>query len=84
MAGQDISAAYGSPVTTVADLDQLDEAEMVEGYRDGYRGDPEPQGNRSRSYWHGWRNGAVDGKHRDLDPAQMVLVRAVLSKDREA
>lgn len=68
---------YGQPVTTIADLDQLDSDEMYEGYRDGRAGEPEPGGNRSRAYWHGWRNGAVDGGHREKDEAQAVLAAAV-------
>jgi hypothetical protein len=68
---------YGWPVTTIADLDQLDPDEMVEGFRDGFAGEPEPQGNRSRAYWHGWRNGAVDGRHREKDEAQAILAAAV-------
>ena len=72
------------PVTTLEDLRSLDQAEMVEGYRDGFRGEPEPGNNRSRSYWHGWRNGAVDGKHRDGDWAQYELARAVVASQQGA
>lgn len=70
------------PVETVADLDTLDSGEMVEGYFDGFHGDPEPGNNRSRSYWHGWRNGAVDGKHREMDDAQRRLAHAVVNDPR--
>lgn len=70
------------PVTTVADLATLDEAEMLEGYLDGFKGEPEPGGNRSRSYWHGWRNGAVDGHHRKSDLAQQMLADAVVRERR--
>ena len=48
------------PVTTVAELVTLDDDEMVEGYLDGRKGDPEPGDNRSKSYWHGWRSGNAD------------------------
>lgn len=68
---------YGKPVTTIAELDQLDSDEMYQGYRDGRDGDPEPRGNRTRAYWHGWRNGAVDGGHREKDAAQAMLAAAV-------
>lgn len=67
-----------APVTTLDDLATLDEAEMLEGYWDGFKGAPEPGNNRSRSYWHGWRNGAVDGRHRQGDAAQAELARAVV------
>ena len=70
------------PVTTVADLETLDDDEMIEGYRDGKAGEPEPGDNRSRSYWHGWRNGAVDGGHREIDAAQRELAAAIAADNR--
>lgn len=69
---------YGAAITTVAELDTLDGDEMLEGYRDGRAGEPEPRGNRSRAYWHGWRNGAVDGGYREKDHAQALLAAAVV------
>lgn len=68
---------HGAPITTIAELDTLDGDEMYEGFRDGFAGEPEPGGNRSRAYWHGWRNGAVDGGHRQKDAAQAILAAAV-------
>ncbi len=62
-----------TPVTTAADLLALDTSEVLEGYCDGFKGEPEPGNNRSLSYWHGWRNGAVDGGHREPDAAQAEL-----------
>jgi len=56
---------------------------MVEGYLDGFNGEPEPQGNRSRAYWHGWCNGAVDGKHREPDEAQRILASKVVGRSGE-
>lgn len=41
---------------TLADTDR----EMLEGYWDGLRGEPEPGANRSHSYRHGWKNGRDD------------------------
>jgi hypothetical protein len=67
------------PVTTLADLDALDREEVDEGYFDGLTGEPEPGDNRSPSYWHGWRNGALDGGHRKKDEAQAMLARAYLA-----
>ena len=61
------------PVRTASDLDTLDVDEIVEGYRDGRRGEPEPKGNRSRSYWHGWRNGMTDSGRRPIDKHQREL-----------
>jgi hypothetical protein len=63
-----------APVTTFAELKTLDGDEIAEGYRDGMAGDPEPGGNRSKSYWHGWRNGRVDGKHAQPDAAMIELI----------
>ena len=63
----------GAPVTTIVELDALDSDEMLDGYRDGRAGEPEPGGNRSRSYWHGWRNRTVGGGHRLKDNAQAAL-----------
>lgn len=41
------------------------EKEMVEGYLDGFRLDnPEPSGNRSLSYHHGFMNGRADITHK--------------------
>lgn len=70
------------PVTTLADLDALDGDEVVEGYFDGRAGWPEPGNNRSRSYWHGWRNGASDANLRPIDAAQRELVRVTLARQR--
>jgi ribosome modulation factor len=69
-------------VSTLADLDTLDETEMLEGYRDGLANEPEPGGNRSRSYWHGWRNGMADRGLRPVDEAQRDLAREYLARSR--
>lgn len=70
------------PVTTLEDLDSLDSDEIVEGYWSGREGWPEPGDNRSRSYWHGWRNGASDFKHREIDGAQRELARVCVARSR--
>ena len=36
------------------------EEELREGYRDGFADEPEPGGNRSDWYRHGWLNGRDD------------------------
>lgn len=63
------------PVTDPADLDALDEDEIVAGYRSAARDDPEPGGNHSRAFWHGWRNGMSDRGFREPDTAQRELAR---------
>ena len=54
------------PVISVMDLARLDDAEVQEGYVDGRAGGV-CGGNRSRSYWHGWRCGSLDGQQREKD-----------------
>jgi hypothetical protein len=70
------------PITDPGALPELDPEELMEGYRDGLAGDVEPGDNRSLSYWHGWRNGAVDGGHREKDEAQAILAKAVVGRWR--
>lgn len=63
-----------TPVTTKAEVETLDIDEMIEGYRDGFAGDGEPGDNRSKAYWHGWRNGHNDHTGTS-DPAAIALSR---------
>jgi hypothetical protein len=67
------------PIRTKAECDALDPVEMIDGYNYGRAGEPEPGDNQSLSFWHGWRNGAVDGGHRLSDAAQEALARDYLS-----
>jgi hypothetical protein len=67
-----------TPVATVEDLNSLDEGEIVDGYLSGLRGEPEPGSNRSRAYWHGWRNGMADSSRMPIDTAQRQLAHAVV------
>ena len=66
------------PVETVADLDTLDEAEIIEGYHDGREGFPCGE-NRSRSYWHGWRNGMADSGRIKIDGPMGALAHEVVA-----
>ena len=66
------------PVETKADLDCLDDEEMVAGYREGWDCATEPGSAKSRSYWHGWRNAQTDRGRAPVDIAQQRLVRAIL------
>lgn len=66
-----------APVRTAADLATLDDEDVVSGYFDGLRGEPEPGNNRSRSYWHGWKNGMVDSRRREQDEHQAALAKEV-------
>lgn len=62
-----------SPIKTVADLNNQDESEILLGYFSGGNGDPEPGSMKSRSFWHGWRNGMADYRHMKIDDAQVAL-----------
>lgn len=63
------------PVRTWAELQTLDHAEIMEGYEDGFRGDPEPGDNRSKAYWHGWRNGHLDHVRGPPDQDAIALIQ---------
>jgi len=53
------------------------EREMLDGYRDGFDlSNPEPSGNRSLSYMHGFRNGRADKAGYHLLPAKQLRERA--------
>lgn len=68
-------------VWLTSDLEALDEAEIIEGYKDGIEDFP-CSGNRSRAYWHGWQNGMVDKGRMDSTPAMKFLVKDVVQRER--
>ena len=72
------------PVQTLEELDGLDERDMMHGYLAGYRGAPEPSIEMNRAYWHGWRNGMVDGGRMAKDEAQAILARRLVARERDA
>ena len=63
------------PVCTLAELEALDENEIIEGYVSTGRDDPEPGANRGRSFWHGWRNRMIDYGVIPSDNASRQLAR---------
>jgi hypothetical protein len=68
-----------APLRSLPELDALDDDEVMAGYFAGFSGEPEPLASTvSRSLWHGWRNGAVDGGHRPKDADQALLAHAVV------
>jgi len=71
-----------TPVMSAAELAVLDPDETMAGYRAGLENAPEPGSDRSRSYWHGWRNGRVDGGHAQPDLAQQMVAREYLGYRR--
>ncbi len=68
-----MSNAERAPIEDVATLSEQDERDMVHGYWRGYRGGEEPGIEFNRAFWHGWRNGMMDGKHMQNDAASANL-----------
>lgn len=66
------------PVATVEELSALNTDEILEGYLDGFDNEPVPGDNRSKSYWHGYRNGQVDGGYVAADAAQAALAKEII------
>lgn len=64
------------PVETLDDFQTLDDGEILCGYLDGLRGTECPLSGVTRSYWHGWRNGLMDGGLIEADTAQLKLDKA--------
>ena len=64
-----------APVTTLADLNSLDQEQIIEGYLTAQRGDPEPGENRGRAFWHGWRCRMFDCGQLTPDAGHIRLVR---------
>ena len=73
-----------APVTTVQDLDSLNDDEIMAGFEAGLDGAPEPYDSQTRSYWHGWRNGAVEGGHMRRDDAQRALTEAIQRHEKRS
>ena len=65
-----------------AELDLIDEDECVAGYRSGLINDPEPGSDKSKSFWHGWRNGMMDRGILPLDAEAQKLAREVVAMHR--
>ena len=68
---------HRKPVATVAELVTLDDAEMVDGYFDGFADEPCGD-NRSRAFWHGWRNGMMDKGRLEKDNTACALAQEVV------
>ena len=67
------------PLRRAEGLHQLNDAEVVAGYRAGLKGETEPNPNASYSFWHGWRNGMVDSGRAQGDAAQAELARDIVA-----
>lgn len=66
------------PLSSVRDLDVLDEDDCMAGYLAGLDGLPEPGSDKSKSYWHGWRNGMMDTGRLPHDEAARNLAAEVV------
>ena len=67
-----------TPVKTMAELRTLDSDEIVSGYLVGVVGSmPDPE--KSRSWQHGWGNGAVDGGWAVKNDFQIELARVYVA-----
>ncbi|GBR23921.1 hypothetical protein [Gluconobacter japonicus] len=64
------------PVKTIPEFRKLNDADILEGYLDGFHGTTEPGSDKSPSYCHGWLNGQVDAGFRDQSEAQKELAQA--------
>ena len=62
------------PVSDLRTLYALDPVEMIEGYEAGRANFPCGD-NRSRSFWHGWRNGMMDAGHTEQDWASVTVAK---------
>jgi hypothetical protein len=68
------------PIVRAELLAFIDMDEATKGYRAGFDGDPEPSNDVTYSYWHGWRNGAVDSNRRPIEPCQSALAKDAVLK----
>ncbi len=75
--------SYHLPVTTLAELDALDDAEVFAGFVGADRDDPEPGGNHSRAFHHGWRTRMMDRGVIPIPPEHRALTRAWMQRERE-
>lgn len=70
------------PISAARELSVLDESECLEGYLAGLNCEPEPGSDKSKSYWHGWRNGAMDSGRLPIDQAARNLAEEVVRRQR--
>lgn len=66
------------PPKTIADVDQMNESELLEGYRAGLNGETRPKDSRAK--WTGWRNGMVDSGRMKIDDSQRRVAKQYIKK----
>ena len=70
------------PLSTAAEAELLDMDDCVEGYKSGLRAESEPGSDKSKSFWHGWRNGMIDRGLMPMDEAARNLCKEIIRKQR--
>ena len=66
------------PVETKTDLELLDQDDIFAGYVAGLNDQTEPGSDKSRGYWHGWRNAQADRGRVPVDVHMQRLIRDIL------
>lgn len=74
-----IPITHRKPLTNCYEVDTLDLHEVNEGYQAGLRGETCSK-EKSRSFWHGWRNGSMDAGIIPIDEAARQLVSSVFQR----
>lgn len=69
------------PVTTMAELEALDEAAILAGYRAGSDNAPDYT-RKDQAYWHGYLNAEVDRGRVPISLEQMELARACVARSK--
>ncbi len=59
-------------------------SERVEGYLDGFGGEPQPGANRSSAYVHGWWCGASDKGFVPVQPWQRAIADQIVALHRQS
>ena len=70
------------PVSTKKDLDILDMDDVLSGYRSGLDAESEPGSDKSKGFWHGWRNGVSDRGLAPIDEAKRKLAAELCGPQR--
>lgn len=78
----DQPTSYHAQVTTLEELDALDDDELMAGHLSAEKGDPEPGGNHSRSFHHGWRTRMMDLHEIPIPIEHRMLVSAWVERNR--
>ena len=77
----EVGSTARTPVVTIDELETFDTQEMTDGYADGLNLEMEPGANRSKAYWHGWRNGRAD-RTGVIDADQRLLAKRYLEHSK--